>query len=54
MERENNRPQQKEQEKSPETELNERGASNLSDTDFKVMVIRKIKGLRTTIAQRRT
>ena len=35
----------KEQEKSPEKELNEMEANNFSDMDFKVMVIRMLKEL---------
>ena len=40
MGRQRNRPQIKAKEKSPETELNEMEANNLSDIEFKVMVIR--------------
>ena len=35
----------KEQEKTPEKELNEMEASNLPDTEFKKMVIRMLKEL---------
>ena len=45
MERQRNNPQSKEKEKSPERVLNEIEASNLSDTEFKVMVIRMLKEL---------
>ena len=38
-------PQMKEREKSPGKKLNEMEASNLSDMEFKVMVIRMLKGL---------
>ena len=40
MGRKINRPKMKEQEKYPEKEQNEIEASNLSDIEFKVMVIR--------------
>ena len=40
MGRQQNRPQMKEQENTPEEELNEREASNLSDREFRIMVIR--------------
>ena len=40
-----NMPQIKEQKKSPEKELNEEEASNLSDIQFKKMVIRMLKEL---------
>ena len=43
--------QMKEQKNSPEKELNEMEASNLSDTQFNVMVIRMLKDLvKTTTA----
>ena len=38
----------KEKEESSEKELSEIKACNLSDTEFKVMVIRMLKELRTT------
>ena len=37
--------QMKEQSKTPEKELNEREISNLSDADFKILVIRMLKEL---------
>ena len=43
MRRQRNKSQMKEQEESPEKELNKRPASNLSDTELKVMVIRMLK-----------
>ena len=50
MGRQRNRPQMKEQENSPE-ELDEREASNLSHTEFRVMIIRILdsmkKGIKT-------
>ena len=46
MRRQNNRPQMKEHEKSPERELTEMEASNQPDTDLKTMVIRMLKELR--------
>ena len=45
MGRQRNRPQIKAKEKSPETELNEMEANNLSDIEFKVMVIRVLREL---------
>ena len=42
MEKERNRTQIKEQENSPE-ELNKREASNLLDTEFRVMIVRKFR-----------
>ena len=39
----------KEEEKSPEKELNEVEASNLSDIEFKVMVIRMLNSMRKDI-----
>ena len=47
--RQRNRSQMKEQEKYPEKELNEMEASHLSDTEFKVMVIRMLKGMKKDI-----
>ena len=41
-----NRPKRKEQEKSPEKELNEMEASILSDAEFKVMVIRILNSMK--------
>ena len=40
MERQRNRPQMKEQENSPEEELDEMEAVNLSDREFRVMIIK--------------
>ena len=45
MGRQRNNPQMKEKEDSPEKELNEIEASNVSDIEFKVMVIRMLKEL---------
>ena len=45
MVRQRNMLQMKGQEKSPEKELNEMEASNLSDIEFKVMIIRMLKEL---------
>ena len=39
----------KEQENSPEAELNEMEARNLSDIDFKVMIIRMINSMKKEI-----
>ena len=41
MERQKNRPQMKKQENSPEEDLDEMEASNLSDRELKVMIIKK-------------
>ena len=49
MGRQRNRPQMKEQEESPEKELNEMEVSNLSDTEFKVMVIRILNSMKKDI-----
>ena len=43
----------KEEQQSPEKELNEMEASNLSDIEFQVMVIMMPKELRTTTAWKR-
>ena len=45
MERQRNIPRIKEQEKSPEKELNEREASNLPDVELKKIVIKILKEL---------
>ena len=49
MKRQRNRPQMEQQENSPEEELNEIEASNLSDTEFKVMIIRKLNRMKKDI-----
>ena len=41
--------QMKDRENSPEEELNEIEASNLSDTEFKVMIIRKLNRMKKDI-----
>ena len=43
MRRQKNRAQMKEQNKTPEKELNKMEISNLSDTEFKTLVIRMLK-----------
>ena len=43
MRRQRNRAQMKEQIKTPEKELNEMEISNLSDAEFKTLVIRTLK-----------
>ena len=43
MKRRRNMAQRKEQIKTPEKELNEMEKSNLSDAEFKTLVIRKLK-----------
>ena len=45
MRRQSNMAQMKEQIKTPETELNEIEISNLSDAEFKTLVIRMLKDL---------
>ena len=45
MSRQRNMPQMKEQIKTPEKELNEMEMSNLSDAQFKTLVIRMLKEL---------
>ena len=46
MGRQRNRPQVKEQENFPKEELNEIMASNLSDTEFKVIIIRMVNSMK--------
>ena len=48
MGRQRNNPQMKEKEESPEKELSEMKASNLSDIKFQVLVIRMLKELSET------
>ena len=48
MGRQRNRPQMKEQENSPE-ELDEMEASNLSDREFRVMIIRVLNSMKKDI-----
>ena len=48
MGRQINRPQMKEQENSPE-DLDEMGPSNLSDRDFRVMIIRTLNSMKKDI-----
>ena len=43
MRRQRNVPQMKEQSKTPEKELNEMEIRNLSDAEFKTLVIRMLK-----------
>ena len=45
MRRQRNMAQMKEQIKTPEKELNEMEISNLSDAEFKILVIRMLKEL---------
>ena len=49
MGRQRNRPQMKEQESSPEEELNKMDVSNLSDIEFKVMIIRTLNSMKKDI-----
>ena len=49
MGRQRNRPQMKEQENSPEKELDEMEVSNLSDRDFIVIIIRILKCMKKDI-----
>ena len=46
MKRQINRPQIKEQENPPEEELSEMEASNLSDIEFRVMIIRILNSMK--------
>ena len=48
MGRQRNRPQMKEQENSPEEELDEMEASNLSDREFRVMITRPLNTMEKT------
>ena len=48
--RQRNMAQINEQINTPEKELNKREISNLSDTEFKTLVIRMLKELRTSAA----
>ena len=48
--RQRNMAQINEQTKTPEKELNKREISNLSDAEFKTLVIRMLKELRTSAA----
>ena len=52
MGRQRNLPQMKEPENSPEKELNEMEASNLSDIEFKVMVIKMLNSMKKTNIKR--
>ena len=45
MRKQRNIPQMKQQEKTPENKLNEMEASNLPETEFKIMVIRMLSEL---------
>ena len=45
MKRQRNMAQMKEQNKTPERELNKMGTSNLSDAEFETLVIRMLKEL---------
>ena len=47
MRRQRNKDQMKEQIKTPEKELNKTEVSSLSDAEFKTLVIRMLKELRT-------
>ena len=53
MKRQRNMAQMKEQIKTPEKELNEIEISNLSHIEFKTLVIRILKELRTSAAYKR-
>ena len=48
MKRQRNTAQMKEQIKTPEKGLNEMEISNLSEAEFKILVIRMLKELRTS------
>ena len=49
MGRQRNRPQKKGQENSPEQKLDEKEATNLSDKEFIVMIIRIINNMKKDI-----
>ena len=49
MGRKRNRPQMKEQDSSPKEELDEMGASNLSNREFRVMIIRILNSMKKDI-----
>ena len=49
MGRQRNRPQMKERENSPEEELDEMEASNVSDREFRVMIIRILNSMKKDI-----
>ena len=49
MRRQRNTAQMKEQNKTPEKELNEKEITNQSDEQFKTLVIRMLKKLMSTI-----
>ena len=49
MRRKRNRPQIKEQENSPEEQLDEIEASNLSDREFRVMIIKILNSMKKYI-----
>ena len=46
MGRQRNKPQRKEQENSPEKELNEKEASDPSDIEFKVIIIKMLDNMK--------
>ena len=49
MGKQRNRPQMKEEENSPEEELDEMETSNLSGREFKLMIIRILKSMKKDI-----
>ena len=49
MGRQRNRHQMKEQENPPKEELNEMEVSNLSDVEFKIMIVRMLNGVKKDI-----
>ena len=49
MGRQRNRLQMKDQENSPEEDINEMEVSNLSDTEFRVMIIRILNNMKKDI-----
>ena len=49
MRRQRSRPQMKEQENSPEKGLDEMEANNLSDIEFRVMIIRILNSMKKDI-----
>ena len=54
MRRQRNMSQMKEQDKTPEKELNKMETSNLPDAEFKTLVIRMLNELRRRVNELRT
>ena len=54
MRRKRNNPQRKEQENSPEKEMNEKDIINLSKTEFKIMMVKMFNTMRKDIVTMKT